>query len=112
MTLPFKGHFYTPSQSLEPVATKNEQACNTASILFLIRGLLVASKPLVQEYCDNLLLLRKGEIHVQFFDTPVTRAWVAESLIRGWGEKVAPGQATDAKWEQGEIILLLKCWIC
>jgi hypothetical protein len=39
---------------------------------------------------------------VQFFDTPVTRAWVADSLVRPWTDKVNPGQATDAKWEQGE----------
>jgi hypothetical protein len=47
-------------------------------------------------------LFRKGEIHVQFFDTPVTRAWVADTLVRPWADKVNPGQATDAKWEQGE----------
>jgi len=43
---------------------------------------------------------------VQFFDTPVTRAWVAESLVKDFGEKVAPGQDTDDKWKQGESI----CW--
>ena len=39
---------------------------------------------------------------MQFFDTPVTRAWVAESLVRPWADKVKPGQPTDAKWEQGK----------
>ncbi len=39
---------------------------------------------------------------MQFFDTPVTRAWVADTLVRPWTDKVNPGQATDAKWEQGE----------
>jgi hypothetical protein len=53
----------------------------------------------------NLPLFRKGEIHVQFFDKPVTTAWVAESLVRAWTDKVAPGEATDLKWEQGK-------WIC
>eukprot|EP00092_Neocalanus_flemingeri_P021276 GFUD01023058.1.p1 GENE.GFUD01023058.1~~GFUD01023058.1.p1 ORF type:complete len:109 (-),score=31.91 GFUD01023058.1:1-327(-) len=25
---------------------------------------------------------RKGEIHVQFFDTPVTRAWVGDTMVK------------------------------
>jgi hypothetical protein len=35
----------------------------------------------------------------------VTRAWVAESLVRDWGDKVQPGQETDAKWKKGETNL-------
>ena len=31
---------------------------------------------------------RKGEIHVQFLDTPVTRSWVPIAMIKSWGEKV------------------------
>lgn len=56
---------------------------------------------------------RKDEIHVQFFDTPVTRAWISESLVRDWADKVAPGQATDHKWEKGvkdaEAVAGLSC---
>ena len=31
---------------------------------------------------------RKGEVHVQFLDTPVTRSWVPLAMIKRWGEKV------------------------
>ena len=45
---------------------------------------------------------RKGEIHVQFLDTPVTRSWVSKAMVKRWGEKVSreggPGQPS---WEAG-----------
>ena len=37
---------------------------------------------------------RKGEIHVQFLDKPVTRSWVSISMIKRWGEK-------NTSWEDG-----------
>ena len=45
---------------------------------------------------------RKGEIHVQFLDTPVTRSWVSISMIKRWGEKVVKeGGPGLASWEAG-----------
>ncbi len=31
---------------------------------------------------------RKREVHVQFFDDPVTRSWIDKDLIKPWSEKV------------------------
>ena len=38
---------------------------------------------------------RKGEIHVQFLDTPVTRSWVPLSMVKKWGEKVVKEGGPD-----------------
>ena len=44
---------------------------------------------------------RKGEIHVQFLDTPVTRSWVPLTMIKRWGEKVLREGEGDKNWEKG-----------
>jgi len=44
---------------------------------------------------------RKGEVHVQFLDTPVTRAWVADRMIKKWGENVLKDGKGDKNWEKG-----------
>ena len=44
---------------------------------------------------------RKGELHVQFFDDPVTRAWVSIDLIKPFQEKVARGEGADSTWDKG-----------
>ena len=46
--------------------------------------------------------VRKGEIHVQFLDTPVTRSWVPLDMIKRWGDKVLKdGGEGDKNWEKG-----------
>ena len=44
---------------------------------------------------------RKGEIHVQFLDTPVTRSWVDLGMIKRWGEKVVKEGEGNKNWEKG-----------
>lgn len=44
---------------------------------------------------------RKREVHVQFFDEPVTRSWVSIDLIKPWGDKVATDGASDSAWQRG-----------
>ena len=44
---------------------------------------------------------RRGEIHVQFLDTPVTRSWVPLDMIKRWGEKVLREGEGDKNWEKG-----------
>ena len=45
---------------------------------------------------------RKGEIHVQFLDTPVTRSWVPLSMVKKWGEKVVKEGGPDLpSWVAG-----------
>jgi len=44
---------------------------------------------------------RKMEIHVQFFDDPVSRSWVSIDLIKMWGEKIAAGGEEDPTWQKG-----------
>ena len=45
--------------------------------------------------------LRKGEIHVQFLDTPVTRSWVPLDMIKRWDAQVLKDGAGDKNWEKG-----------
>lgn len=49
---------------------------------------------------DNISY-RKGEIHVQFFDDPITRAWVSQELVKPWTEKVQRGEGADKTWDKG-----------
>jgi len=44
---------------------------------------------------------RKNEIHVQFFDETVTRAWIGESMIKSLDDKVPAPVPKDVHWEKG-----------
>ena len=44
---------------------------------------------------------RKQELHVQFFDDPITRAWVNIDLIKPFNEKVGRGEGADQTWDKG-----------
>ena len=50
---------------------------------------------------------RKGEIHVQFFDNPVARSWVSDSLVKKWSEghgtvtRPPTSRPDFANWEKG-----------
>ena len=43
---------------------------------------------------------RKGEVHVQFFDEPISRAWISADLMKSWSDKVERGAGADATWER------------
>ena len=44
---------------------------------------------------------RKNEVHVQFFDDPITRSWINKDLIKSWSEKVPKSESVDKTWEKG-----------
>ena len=76
---------------------------------YILLGSLVWSKlqgypwwpSLVCDHPTEKRSFRKQELHVQFFDDPITRAWVNIDLIKPFNEKVGRGEGADKTWDKG-----------